>query len=119
MVGAGVWENFPVASCQSNRVARPPSLSSRAMEAREPPISRLRVARSFRHLGALRVLSLRLEPNYNRHFSRAGWRVHGGDFRRTHRTNRRVVGGTAHTLYRTILRRSRNGDWWAVQKRRG
>ena len=89
------------APIQSGRC--PASLPSRAMEARQPPISRLRVARSFRHLGALRDLSLRLEPDYNRHFTCAGRRVHGRDFRRTHRTNRRVVGGTAYTLYRTFF----------------
>src|SRR6266542_3219494 len=111
-------QRIHVAPSQPGRLARFTPIAFRIVEARDATISRLRLARSFRYLGALCDLSLRLESNYNRHFTCAGWRVHVRDFRRTHWTGRRVVGRTAHTLYRTIFRRSRNGHCWSGQNRR-
>src|SRR5207237_10808237 len=104
MAAASTANGVQLAPRQPSRLARLTPVAFRIVEARHAPISGLRIARSFRHLGALRDLSLRLEPNYNRHFTCAGWRVHGRDFWRTHWPNRRVVGRTAHTLYRTIFR---------------
>src|SRR6184192_1265600 len=80
-------QRIHVAPRQSDWLARLASVAFRIVEACHAPISRLRLARSFCHLGALRNLSLCLEPNHHRHFTRGGRRLHGGDFRRAHRTN--------------------------------
>ena len=85
------------------------AFASGTVQTGDAAVSCLRLARSLRHLGALRDLSFRVEPNHDWRFARNRRHFHGRHFRRTDWTNRGVARRTTHPLYRPVFWRAGHG----------